>query len=62
MSGGVWETVETNARKVGIGETRGRRKKGGSGKKKEGEEEEEKTKKGENHGSKEGSGGMGNME
>ena len=54
--------MEAGARKVRIGKTKGRRKKGGSREKEEREREEEKTKKGENHGSKEGSRGMGNME
>ena len=46
--GGVWKTVETSTREVGMGETEGRRSKGGSRKKERGkrEEKEEETKKG----------------
>jgi len=47
----VWKTVETGARKVRVGETKGRRKKGGSGEKERGEEEEEKIKERKNSGS-----------
>ena len=61
MPGGMWETVEACARKVGMRETRRRGKKRGNGEKEGGEGEEEKTKKGENPGGKESSGGMGNM-
>jgi len=63
MSRRVWKTVETSAREVGIGETKGRRGKRGSREEEKEKEEgkEEKTKKGENNGSKESSRRMGNM-
>jgi len=61
MPGRVWEAVEASAREVGMGETKGRRGKRGSREKEEEKREEEETKKGENSGSKESSGGMGNI-
>ena len=57
----VWEVVEASIREVGIGETKGRRGKGGRGEKEREKEEEKETEKGKNSGSKESSGGMGNM-
>jgi len=63
MSRRVWEAVEASTREVRMGKTRGRRSKGGSGKKERGkrEEEEEEAEKRKNSGSKESSGGMGDM-
>ena len=63
VSRGVWKTVEASTRKVGMGETEGRRNKGESRKKKRGKrkEKEEKTEKGENGRSKESSRGVGDM-
>jgi len=58
----MWKAVEASIREVGMGKTEGRRSKGGSRKEKEGKEEEEETEKGKNSGSKESSGGIGNME
>ena len=60
MSRRVWEAVKASIREVGMGKTRGRKSKGGSGKKKKREGEEE-TKEREDSGSKENSGGMGNI-
>ena len=51
----VWETVETSAREVGIGETKGRRGKRGSRKKEREKGKEEETEKGENSGGKKSS-------
>ena len=62
MPGGMWEAVEAGARKVGVGKAEGRRRKGGSREKEGRKGEEEDKEKGKDHGSKEGSGGMGNME
>ena len=53
VSGGMQEIVETSTREVGMGETKKRKSKG-RGWEKEG-------RKGENNGSKESNGGMGNI-
>jgi len=57
----VWEVVEASTREIGMGKTRRRRGKGGKREKKRGKGKEEETEKGKNSGSKESSGGMGNI-
>ena len=57
----MWETVETSAREIGIGEAEGRRGTGGKREEKGREGEKEKTEEGENDRSKESSGGVGDM-
>jgi len=61
VSGGVWETVETNTRKVGMRETERRGCKRGSREKERRKREEEEAEKRENDGGKESSGRVGNM-
>ena len=61
VSRGVWETMETSAREIRVGEVKGRRSKGGSGKKERREREEEKTKKGKDNEGEEDSREMGNI-
>jgi len=57
----VWEAVEANIREVGMGETKERRGKEEKGEKERRKEEKEETEKGKNSGSKESSGGMGDL-
>ena len=57
----VWKAVEANTREVGMGETKERRGKGEKGEKEGEKEEEEETEKGKNSGSKESSGGIGDL-
>ena len=61
MSRRVWKAVEASARKVRIGETKGRKGRRGSREKEGGKEEEEETEKEKNGGSKESSRRMGDM-
>ena len=53
--------METSTRKIGMGETKGRRSKERSGEKERGEGEEEETEKGKTSGSKKSSRGVGNI-
>jgi len=55
VSGGMWETVETSARKIGVEEAKEGRSEKGSRKRKRGKGKEEETEKGENSGGKESS-------
>ena len=57
----MWKAVETSIRKIGMGEAEGRRSKGGSREKERGEGKEGETEKGKTSGSKERSGGVGNI-
>ena len=58
---GMWETVETSTRKVGMEKAKRRRSERRSGEKERRKEEEEEAKKGKNNGSKENNRGMGDM-
>ena len=58
---GMWETVKTSAREIGVGKAEGGRSKRRSRKKEEREEEEEETEKEKDNGGKESSKGMRNM-
>ena len=61
VSGEVWEIVETDTRKIRIGETERRGGKRGSREKERRKGEKEEAEKRENNGGEEGSRGMGNM-
>ena len=58
---GMWETVETSTREVGVGKAKRRRSKKRSGKKKRRKGEEEEAEKGKNNGGEESSRGMGDI-
>jgi len=58
---GVWEIVETGARKIGMKKAKRRRSEGGSWKEERKERKKEEIKKGKDNGGEEGSRGIENM-
>jgi len=61
MSRGMWEIVETSARKIRVGKAKEERSKRRSGEKEGREGEEEETEKEKDNGGEEGNRGMGNI-